>query len=229
MKFNSLVLLLAAVDGCAAVIPYSCIPNEILGCYDDGATDRIFTVEYDFMDSFVSQELCAAVCSNNNYPIAAVEFGTQCFCGSDEQLATATKATMADCQAMTCPGNRSEYCGGADRMLAYKYSCQGERVPNNQACVESYTKAFGFCNQSLTIDQRLDDLSGRLNVSQKIAMISPQPNLGGTCSDHTAGVAALGIPQWTWLVETNTNVASACIAPGVRSGVNYMPRYGAHD
>jgi hypothetical protein len=104
-------------------------------------------------------------------------------------------------------------------MLAYKYSCQGERVPNNQACVESYTKAFGFCNQSLTIDQRLDDLSGRLNVSQKIAMISPQPHLGSTCATHTAAVPALGIPQWVWLEEANTRLTTACVAPEVRKNI----------
>eukprot|EP00045_Choanoeca_perplexa_P015809 m.204769 g.204769 ORF g.204769 m.204769 type:complete len:863 (+) comp17088_c0_seq12:3-2591(+) len=215
MTGMSVLLLLTALAVCAAVVPYSCAPTSTLGCYQDSQLARVFPVEYDFMSSFMTQESCAAVCSNNDYPLAAVEFGTQCFCGTPEQLSTAVNVPMTDCQAKACPGNKSEHCGSANRMLVYSYSCSGTRLPNNQACVEGFTKSFAFCNQSKTLDERLDDLSSRLNLTDKIAMISPQPALGGTCSDHTAGSTKLGLPQWTWLVETNTNVASACIAPEI--------------
>ena len=209
------LILLCSVAASFAVTPYSCAPTSTMGCYVDAMPYRVFAIEYDFMSSTLTQEYCAAVCSNNNYPLAAVEYGTQCFCGTVEQLSNATQATMADCQAMTCPGNRSEFCGAANRMLVYKYSCQGTRVPNNQACVEPFTKSFGFCDQSKTVDQRLDDLSSRLNVSQKIAMISPQPALGITCATHTAAVPELGVPQWVWLEEANTRLTTACVAPEV--------------
>jgi beta-D-xylosidase 4 len=42
-------------------------------------------------------------------------------------------------------------------------------------------------------------------------MISPQPSLGSdTCGDHTAGKPSIGLPDYYWLVETNTNVAARC-------------------
>jgi beta-glucosidase-like glycosyl hydrolase len=54
---------------------------------------------------------------------------------------------------------------------------------------------------------------GRLTLTEKIAMISPQPQLGEICGDHTAGKASIGLPPYFWLVETNTNVASSCFGP----------------
>ena len=45
-------------------------------------------------------------------------------------------------------------------------------------------------------------------------MISPQPKLGETCADHTAGKASIGLPNWSWLTETNTAVAGACVSEG---------------
>lgn len=31
---------------------------------------------------------------------------------------------------MRCNGNSSEWCGGANRMIVYHYTCQGNLVPN---------------------------------------------------------------------------------------------------
>ena len=69
-----------------------------------------------------------------------------------------------------------------------------------------------LCNTSLSIDERVDDFIGRLSLEEKVALIGPDPSLGSTCNDHTAGVARLGVPQWMWLVETNTGDNSACYA-----------------
>eukprot|EP01062_Namystynia_karyoxenos_P064169 TRINITY_DN5706_c0_g1_i1.p1 TRINITY_DN5706_c0_g1~~TRINITY_DN5706_c0_g1_i1.p1 ORF type:complete len:758 (+),score=216.76 TRINITY_DN5706_c0_g1_i1:105-2378(+) len=84
-------------------------------------------------------------------------------------------------------------------------------TPNYQACTSALSKALRFCNSSLSPEDRVDDLVSRLTLHEKVMMICPQPDLGKTCYDHTAGVARLGVPQWMWLVETNTGVKSACI------------------
>eukprot|EP00730_Choanoeca_flexa_P014522 TRINITY_DN6379_c1_g1_i2.p1 TRINITY_DN6379_c1_g1~~TRINITY_DN6379_c1_g1_i2.p1 ORF type:complete len:804 (+),score=166.70 TRINITY_DN6379_c1_g1_i2:121-2412(+) len=120
---------------------------------------------------------------------------------------------MARCQATHCPSNKAQSCGGSSAMLVYNYSCSGARMPNGQACVDSEHQSYAFCDASKSIDERLDDLSSRLNIRQKIDMIGPSKILGNPCSDHTFGVPELGIPNWLWLVEANTNVASACVAP----------------
>lgn len=56
-------------------------------------------------------------------------------------------------------------------------------------------------------------LLGRLTLDEKIAMISPQPDLGNTCGVHTAGKKSIGLPSYFWLVETNTGIASSCLGP----------------
>eukprot|EP01065_Artemidia_motanka_P046983 TRINITY_DN7245_c0_g1_i1.p1 TRINITY_DN7245_c0_g1~~TRINITY_DN7245_c0_g1_i1.p1 ORF type:complete len:747 (+),score=212.76 TRINITY_DN7245_c0_g1_i1:53-2293(+) len=84
-------------------------------------------------------------------------------------------------------------------------------TPNYQACTSTESQKLPFCNSSLSIDSRLDDLLSRLTLDEKINMIAPQPLLGSTCNDHTKGVERLGVPQYMWLTETNTGVNSACL------------------
>ena len=85
--------------------------------------------------------------------------------------------------------------------------------PSYFACApHSAGASLPFCNTSLSIDERVDDFIGRLSLEEKVALIGPDPSLGSTCNDHTAGVARLGVPQWMWLVETNTGDNSACYA-----------------
>ena len=83
------------------------------------------------------------------------------------------------------------------------------------ACTSTASAAYNFCNVSLSIDARVDDLLGRLTLEEKVALISPNSSLGNTCNDHTSGVERLGVPQWMWLVETNTGVNSACFSRDV--------------
>ena len=83
-------------------------------------------------------------------------------------------------------------------------------APNFWACLSAAASAYKFCNASLPIEQRVSDLVGRLSLDEKIQQISPDPSLGSTCNDHISGVERLGIPQYMWLVETNTGVNSAC-------------------
>lgn len=86
--------------------------------------------------------------------------------------------------------------------------------PNNHACMSDLSRRLPFCDVSLSVEKRLDDLMSRLNISEKIAQITPQHDLGGECTTFTRGAAKIGIPEWLWLVETNTNIASGCPEEG---------------
>eukprot|EP00966_Prymnesium_polylepis_P285181 6587582-Prymnesium_polylepis.1 len=63
--------------------------------------------------------------------------------------------------------------------------------PSYFACRDS---AYPFCNASLSIDARVDDLIGRLTLEEKAALITPNRTLGSTCNDHTSGVDRLDVP-----------------------------------
>lgn len=82
--------------------------------------------------------------------------------------------------------------------------------PNYRGCANKIALALPYCDESLSVDDRVNDLVSRLSLEEKVATISPQPSLGDTCGDHTAGKADIGLPDYFWLTETNTNVAALC-------------------
>ena len=82
-------------------------------------------------------------------------------------------------------------------------------VPNFHGCVDPRAVVLPYCNTSLSIDERLADVVGRLTLDEKIALISP--------SEHTPtlskGVPRLGLPGYNWLTEANTAIQAACAGP----------------
>ena len=95
----------------------------------------------------------------------------------------------------------------------FSSSCSGT-APNFHGCLDAAARALPYCNVSLSFEARVQDLRRRLTLVEKIAMIAPQPQLGDPCGDLTAGAPALGLPGWSWLVETNSAVNAACLGPG---------------
>lgn len=83
-------------------------------------------------------------------------------------------------------------------------------VPNWHGCVDAASKGLPYCDTTLSKEKRLDDLISRFDLTDKIAQITPQGQLGNTCETFTLGKASIGLPPWNWLIETNTNIASGC-------------------
>lgn len=63
---------------------------------------------------------CVAACQADNFPLAGLEFATQCFCGT-EISGTGAPATDNGCN-MVCQGNSSTLCGGPDRLNVYNFT-----------------------------------------------------------------------------------------------------------
>jgi len=61
-------------------------------------------------------ESCQAFCNTNNYGLAGLEFGKECFCGNALQTYSAIGYTGCN---MACSGNASEICGGSSRLSVY--------------------------------------------------------------------------------------------------------------
>eukprot|EP01126_Amoeba_proteus_P002860 TRINITY_DN10928_c0_g1_i7.p1 TRINITY_DN10928_c0_g1~~TRINITY_DN10928_c0_g1_i7.p1 ORF type:complete len:672 (+),score=96.86 TRINITY_DN10928_c0_g1_i7:1352-3367(+) len=208
---STVVLLLILVLADAKI---DCKVEKIYGCYTDFTNNQIRALSmgpYSIPNNSLQQ--CAMICSRFQTLYSAVEFGTQCFCGNSiNKNANSVPRSMSECN-IPCPGNLSQSCGGSDRMVLFTASCTGTVEPNYHGCLNSVAKALPYCDLTLSYEERLKDLMGRLSLDEKIAMISPQPDLGNTCGDHTAGKSEIGLPTYFWLVETNTNVASSCLGP----------------
>ena len=110
-------------------------------------------------------------------------------------------------------------------LVALALGASAAPTQNYQGCVDDAAARLPYCDATLSLDARLDDLLGRLSLEEKVRTITPQPDLGPTCDDHTGGVDALGLPSYMWLVETNTAVASACLAEG-KCATNFIGPMG---
>ena len=87
-------------------------------------------------------------------------------------------------------------------------------TPHFHGCVDPSAAKLPYCDVSLPMEKRLDDLMSRLSTDDKIQQLTPQPNLGDTCDTVTKGKAEIGLPPWRWLQEANTNIEADCAAPG---------------
>ena len=63
-------------------------------------------------------ESCQTFCSssNNNYALAGIEFGGECYCGNGLQSYSSVGYTGCN---MACTGNKTEFCGGSSRLSLY--------------------------------------------------------------------------------------------------------------
>lgn len=77
------------------------------------------------------------------------------------------------------------------------------------ACTTAKSKTMGFCDPSKDFNSRVADLLKRLTTDEKISLMGAHGN--DICAFQDGGVPRLDIPSYTWCVETNTGVSTACI------------------
>ncbi|KAF7361017.1 hypothetical protein MSAN_01131900 [Mycena sanguinolenta] len=109
----------AEVEGApSTVFPVTNLPKPwtYVGCFVDNQFGRIVANEQP-NDPNLTIETCVESCSSQNYTLAAAEYSTQCFCGT-ELIEGATTAPESDCN-MGCGGNTTEACGAGNRMSVY--------------------------------------------------------------------------------------------------------------
>jgi hypothetical protein len=87
-----------------------------LGCYTDSVKSRGLPVGVP-VTSGMTVGRCVDACQKKGYSYAAVEYSTECFCGSAIN-SPSVKAKEAECN-MKCSGDSSQTCGGGNRMNVY--------------------------------------------------------------------------------------------------------------
>nr|XP_020450127.1 WSC domain-containing protein 2 [Monopterus albus] len=89
---------------------------KYIGCYVDDTQKRalkgISFFDYKRMTVFRCQDNCA----ERGYMYAGLEFGAECYCGHKIQ---APSASESECN-MECKGEKSNLCGGANRLSIYR-------------------------------------------------------------------------------------------------------------
>ncbi|KAF8241858.1 WSC-domain-containing protein [Wilcoxina mikolae CBS 423.85] len=64
-------------------------------------------------------EKCVTFCTNQDYPLAGLEYGNECFCGIELQNNATYGQSGCD---MDCTGNPLQVCGGPNRLTVYENS-----------------------------------------------------------------------------------------------------------
>lgn len=98
--------------------------------------------------------------------------------------------------------------------------------PNYQGCTTELAKSMPYCDTKLSVDERVAWLVGNLTLDEKIQMISPQQDLGGTCGTHTRGKASIGLPNYFWLTEANSGIAATCHTTPYRCPTTFIGPLG---
>jgi hypothetical protein len=74
-----------------------------------------------------SRENCACLCHQHGFTLAGVENGNNCYCASEGAAFPGPfcgGAASSGCD-VACDANRSEACGGRDRVEVFSFSCTG--------------------------------------------------------------------------------------------------------
>lgn len=115
--------------------PFGNKNNVFVGCGNDTYGSFLHTVNaIVYEDPAMTIEYCQSYCTNKGYRISGVEYGYQCWCDLDVNpttIFTANYTTRYECM-MTCPGNRSEVCGGPNYINVYNNTDPNLNVTTDQ-------------------------------------------------------------------------------------------------
>ncbi|KAF2817554.1 WSC-domain-containing protein, partial [Mytilinidion resinicola] len=90
---------------------------ESQGCWIDSVGDRTLQGTYNAGGTNSAQS-CLLFCTSGGFAYAGMEYSIECFC-SNAILAGTSAQDAADCN-MACNGDKSEFCGGSNRLNLYQ-------------------------------------------------------------------------------------------------------------
>jgi hypothetical protein len=207
-----------AAAGAAAVAfgaPFpTCTVSPTWTCYAD-APVRAVQYLVGQNDTHMTLESCGLLCATNGFPIlAATGHSTPyaagyCYCGL--ALSPGVQpAPTANC-SVPCPGNASEMCGGLGVSSVHTLSCDGPLPPApvgpplapGRACSQPETAGWLFCNASAPLEERVQDLVGRIALTEIGAQLT---------SRESPAIPRLGLPAFYWGTNAIHGIAgSYCV------------------
>ena len=92
------------------------------GCFIDNINREHALIWQNIMPTSNSAATCLSLCAQFGYMAAAMEYGSECYCGDDSYLIStgSTQGPEQDCR-IPCSGDPNYMCGGNDRLSYYKW------------------------------------------------------------------------------------------------------------
>jgi len=154
-------------------------------------------------DASLTVESCAARCAADGFALFALTANPSpapkgvayCYCGA-AVAAGSVPAPRANC-SQPCPGDSGEACGGLGVSAVWQLTgCAalppapvGPPLPAGAACSQAAARAWPFCDAALDLNARVDDLVGRLSLSEIGSLLQAR---------SSAPIQRLGLPGFYW-------------------------------
>ncbi|KAK0657827.1 WSC domain-containing protein, partial [Cercophora newfieldiana] len=177
-------------------------PYKYQGCFTDSRDDKSLTGKVT-RDSEMTLEKCSSECKE--YAFFGVEYGTQCFCGTELEV-SARRKPQYEC-AMRCGGNPNEICGDGDRLSVYG---NGATTPVKSPEQAGGFKFAGCWSDSVAARSLYGEVlrDGEMTVEMCARFCKGSKYMGleyGSqcfCGDHLGG-HAVGKDECSYLCEGN--------------------------
>ena len=134
-----------------------------VGCIAEGTSGRALTGA-SFSSNNMTRGACVSYCQSFGYPLAGVEFGRECYCGS-VMTSGATNTTVLNDEncGMACANNTNENCGGSNTLelwnnpslyrnaavLPTGWASTGCRTDSSTRALSAYTFSSSSMTQEL--------------------------------------------------------------------------------
>ncbi|KAH0543417.1 hypothetical protein FGG08_002275 [Glutinoglossum americanum] len=222
------------------------------GCYIDGANGRILGTQRPD-SAALTIESCIQACTGLGFPVAGMEYSTQCFC--DKYIINGGTLASADTDCnMGCGGNSAEKCGGPNRMSIYSNGTlqvfqppapQKTGLPGSwqyQGCLMDNAISRTFPYQII-----LSNCGDVGNVAAAGATLQPESDCNSACSgnaslicgggDRLSYYAWTGPPLNTWKYPTGIAageyqfliggvIIPLITQPGINGKVTFLEKWG---
>ncbi|KAH7105021.1 WSC-domain-containing protein [Auriculariales sp. MPI-PUGE-AT-0066] len=99
-----------------------------VGCFKDAVNPRALRGHSFLADSKMTPKTCATSCGNLGFNYAGLEYGGQCFCGSE--LYGSSKIDAAQC-SMKCTGDSKQKCGGKSALAVFRKSSKAKKYDHS--------------------------------------------------------------------------------------------------
>ncbi|MCJ1409529.1 hypothetical protein MMC19_003610 [Ptychographa xylographoides] len=87
------------------------------GCYSEGTAGRAIQFQQTVNKATMTTESCLQQCKNEGYPLAATEYGQECYCGV--VIGNGSLPVSSSNCNIPCNGNSNEICGGSSYLNLY--------------------------------------------------------------------------------------------------------------
>ncbi|KAI0843136.1 putative glyoxal oxidase [Hypoxylon sp. FL0890] len=163
-----------------------------IGCYSEGITGRGLTYGAAIPSAQMNAANCTAACSAAGYILAGTEYGGECYCGNT----IANGAAPADdgCD-MTCNGNKSEICGGSNRLNVYDFNMKFT-IP-----ISSSSSSFAIISSSVSLTASISSsiiATTATAFSKTIRDADPTDSVSSASSSPTAPSQPSTIGNYNW-------------------------------